>query len=178
MSNLSMVSTRSLRQQLHELRFVDQSSWRSEFRFVTEDLERIRENSDDPQSDWDKELEAWFKEWYESQLQELEARLEELHKAYSKILLRKRLTKELKRRRKQRLAKSREPISYTAGSVDDLPTPSQGAAVREGMKHRMRYDRNPGSPPTRRCGYRYAGRGKKTPVKNWKRLRKTRYRLK
>lgn len=70
-----------------------------------------------------------------------------------------------------------EPLSF---EEDNLPTPSQGCAVKESLKKRILTDPNPGSPPTHNYWYgthgrRWAGRGKKAPWKNWKSKRLTKY---
>lgn len=48
-----------------------------------------------------------------------------------------------------------------------------GSLPMEGIKRRIRYDRNHLAPPTRHgwygsLGWRWAGRGRKAPGRNWK----------
>jgi hypothetical protein len=59
----------------------------------------------------------------------------------------------------------------------------EAAAHKEGMKKRILWDNKHLAPPTARYYYgsggrRWAGRGRKAPLRNWKRRRRSRHQWK
>jgi hypothetical protein len=87
-------------------------------------------------------------------------------------------------RRKLKLSRSKAAKVVFDDSSDDEPSPSYGSSL-QGMKKRITEpvtarDKKNTAPPTAEYWYgtggrRWAGRGRKAPLRNWKRYRPTQY---
>ena len=184
MQDLSKVTKPRLRELWKTVRFIRANELRYSLSYLLEDVAWIKrcleERKERGHDEFEGEL-AWLLE--RLQKSEEEARDSE-QRTRAKLELREKLFKEFKKR--DRTRKGKRLHIYEDGfnnrGIDEvgespLALPSYSDSL-QGMKKRIRFDRNPGSPPTKDSHYgnhRWSGVGKKTDKKNWKRKRKTQY---